>query len=187
MSTPSGRRDRDDTRMFEELFLNHWQSIRVFFIVRRFSVEQAEDLAQETFARAWRGIGQLEDEEAKEGWLYQIAKNIYKNHLRHRDAGKRKGRELPLDDGEGNFFDIPDPEVDPLSGVLEGERANWLRAAIESLPKKMKRVVLLKLDGQSYGEIAALMLVSEETVRAHLFQARRRLRDILIDPAEAVH
>ena len=51
----------------------------------------------------------------------------------------------------------------------------------------MSRVVLLYLDGQSYGEIAALLLVSEETVRAHLFQARRRLREILIDPAEPVH
>ncbi|HEV7669773.1 MAG TPA: sigma-70 family RNA polymerase sigma factor [Thermoanaerobaculia bacterium] len=173
--------------MVEELFLNHWHSIRVFFIVRRFSTEEAEDLAQETFARVWRGIRQLEDEEAKEGWLYQIAKNIYKNHLRHRDAGKRKGRELPLDDREGSFFDLPDPEIDPLADLLEGERAHWLRAAIESLPKKMSRVVLLYLDGQSYGEIAALLLVSEETVRAHLFQARRRLRDILIDPAELVH
>lgn len=173
--------------MVEELFLNHWHSIRVFFIVRRFSTEEAEDLAQETFSRVWRGIRQLEDEEAKEGWLYQIAKNIYKNHLRHRDAGKRKGREIPLDDGEGNFFDLPDPQIDPLGDALEGERALWLRAAIESLPKKMSRVVLLYLDGQSYGEIATLLLVSEETVRAHLFQARRRLRDILTDPAEPVH
>ena len=119
--------------------------------------------------------------------MYQIAKNIYKNRLRHGDAGKRKGREIPLDDDEGNFFDLPDPTVDPLSDALEGERALWLRAAIESLPKKISRVVLLYLDGQSYGEIAALLLVSEETVRAHLFQARRRLRDILIDPVEPVH
>ncbi len=187
MVTKSIVRDRDDPRLFEDLFLNHWHSIRVFFIVRRLSTPEAEDLAQETFTRALRGIHQLEDLEAKEGWLYQIAKNIYKNHLRHRDAGKRRGREVSIDEDERPFFDVAAPEIDPLSDLLDDERARWLRAAIDSLPKKMGRVVLLYLDGQTYGEIAALLLVSEETVRAHLFQARKRLREILIDPAGPDH
>ncbi len=187
MVITSARPDRDVSPLFEELFLNHRHSIRVFFIVRRCTAEEAEDLAQETFTRAWRGIRQLDDLEAKEGWLYQIAKNIYKNHLRHRDAGKRKGREVAIDDTDAPSIELPDPEIDPLSDLLEGERAQWLRAAIDSLPKKMSRVVMLYLDGQSYGEIATLLLVSEETVRAHLFQARRRLREILVDPAGPVH
>ncbi len=184
MTRPPLFGDRDP--LLVDLFLNHWQSLRVFFLVRRFSAEEAEDLVQETFVRACQGIGQLEDPEARGGWLYQIAKNVYKNRLRHGSAGKRKGREVPVDDDE-SFFDLPDPSEDLLASALEGERALGLRAAIQSLPKKMGRVVLLYLDGQTYEEIAALLLVSEETVRAHLFQARRRLREILTDPQGSVH
>ncbi|HXU46717.1 MAG TPA: RNA polymerase sigma factor [Thermoanaerobaculia bacterium] len=176
----------DFTTLFEDLYLTHLRTLRVFFRIRGFSPAEAEDLAQETFVRAWKGIQQLEDPEAKEGWLYEIAKNIYKNRLRHGSARKREGRELSIDDTEASAFDLPDPVADPLGQALDGERSVRLRGALEGLSPQMRRSVLLYLEGHSYRDIGALMRVSEETVRAHLFQARRRLRFLLTELAMPV-
>jgi RNA polymerase sigma-70 factor (ECF subfamily) len=73
------------------------------------------------------------------------------------------------------------PERDPLRVILTEEETRLLWRAMEHLPPQMRQAVLLRIRDLKYREIAELMHVSIETVKAHLYQARQHLRDHLAD------
>jgi RNA polymerase sigma-70 factor (ECF subfamily) len=138
------------------------------------------DLTQETFLRAYRGIAKLRGDSDFGFWLFHIAHNIWRNELRTRSADKRQGFEVPLNNDSPSSPDMASspasPELDPLSELLHGESAERLRKALDTLPPQMRRCVLLRVHQDlKYREIAALMGVSIETVKSHLYQARQQL------------
>lgn len=158
-----------------------------FFLRYRFSTEEAQDLTQETFFRVFRGIGTFRRESRFERWLFEIAGNVYRNELRRRGAVKREGRDEPLDIvmERDPVSDRPVPTSprsgsDPLAEVLEKERLEELRRALEAMPPQMRRCLFLRIEqGLKYREIAVVMKISIDTVKAHLHQARQRLKEEL--------
>lgn len=174
---------------FEKLFRDYYRPVFYFFRKRGCPVEESHDLAQETFLRAYRGRGSLRDEDSRSAWLFQIAANIFRNEIRSRSTRKREGHEVPLDAAGERPAEALEQEDralrsagGALGGILAGERSQQLREALEELPPQMKRCVLLRVDqDMRYREIAELMRVSIDTVKAHLFQARQQLRVKLSD------
>jgi RNA polymerase sigma-70 factor, ECF subfamily len=169
----------------DKLFRDYYRPVFYFFRKRGFPAEESHDLAQETFLRAYRGLDGLRADACRAAWLFQIAANLYRNEIRSRSARKREGREVPLDAAGEHRAEAVEPEDPalssagggPLGGVLAGERQQQLREALEELPPQMKRCVLLRVDqDMRYREIAEVMRVSIDTVKAHLFQARQQLR-----------
>ncbi len=183
-----GTPDRDLT--FRKVFEEYYGSVYHFFAKRDFSAEDCYDFTQETFLRAYKGIARFRYEAQLKTWIFRIATNIWHNDIRYRDAGKRQGTEISWEDTVGK-----DPSADygasrlgwsrnrdPLEDVLAREQTRLLQEALEELPPGMRRSFILRIhEGRKYDEIAVLLNVKPETVRAQLFQARRRLQEKLGD------
>lgn len=182
---------RDVDANSERLFRLHVKRIHSFFQQRGFSKDEAEDLTQDVFFRVFKGIASFRLESGFKTWLFEIADHVYQNELRRRGAGKRRGWETSIDSGgqdeEGNPAALEPPPSEPraLKDVLEREQAEALSRAIKELPDQMRTCFLLRYDqGRKYKEIAALMKISIDTVKAHLFQAKKRLKLELSDPED---
>jgi len=134
----------------------------------------AEDAAQETFIKAYRGLKQFRGECAFYTWLYRIAINSAKNALRVRDRD-RVGNTLDLQDARWaaehatRLQELETPEAltfaDDICGIVN--------AALEALPEALRTAVMLReIDHLSYEEIAAAMATPVGTVRSRVFRAR---------------
>lgn len=181
--------DRHDE--FAEFFEELAPAVAYFFSRRGFSSEDCRDLTQETFLKAYRGFSGFRDEAQVKTWLLRIAANVWKNALRERGAVKRSAaKTVSLEELQTVARPLArvvaaaggGPEADPLDGVIRSEESRVLREAVETLPDRMRRCVVLRIErGLKYREIAAIMSVSVDTVKTQLHQARQRLKDDLGD------
>ena len=136
--------------------------------------EEALDAAQEVFLKAYRKIHTFKSESSIYTWLYRIMVNHCKDRLRSR----KRTNALSLDawNEDGQTFEIPDNSDDPAQTTILSEREKIVRDAIDALPDKHKKVLLLReLGGLSYKEISDVMKCREGTVMSRLFHARRML------------
>jgi RNA polymerase sigma-70 factor (ECF subfamily) len=168
---------------FYWLFERHYAQIIRFFRRKGFDPEDCRDLTQETFVSVYKGVGELRQDEQFESWLFAIAHNVWCSLIEKRSAQKRSAAILSLDaggetDGRLTLVErIPDDSVNPLGIALERERLEKLREAMRHLPQQMNRCVQLRVvHDLSHVEIARLMGISVNTVKAHLHQARNALR-----------
>ena len=168
----------DREASFRELVDSYYRPVRFYFAKRGFSPEDARDLTQETFFGVYRGLTRFRREARFDTWLYQIAANTCRKALRDRHAQKRA-----IDTGAKSMTDLhrevaQDGETgDPGAGLLRAEDRELLRRAIDSLPVKNRACLAMRVYQElSYQEIAVAMRLSVETVKAHLYQARQRLK-----------
>jgi RNA polymerase sigma-70 factor (ECF subfamily) len=142
--------------------------------------EEARDLVQETFIRAWRHLDQYDRRFRFSTWLFRIAHNIAIDHLRRR---RQPTMSLELgedDEGEGLRLDPADPRRGPLGELANRELAEALAREIEHLPPSYRELVTLRhLVGLSYNEIAELKELPLGTVKNKLFRAHSVLREAL--------
>ena len=166
------------------LYKLHARGVRNFIARKGFAPEDARDLTQDVFLRVFRSLDSFRFESRFETWLFEIADHVCQNELRRRGTVKRKRMEISLETG-GPAGDAEEPEpVEPppapptaLSDLLEEERAKALSEAIRELPEQMRTCFRHRYcHGRSYEEIAVLMRVSINTVKAHLHQAKKRLK-----------
>ena len=133
----------------------------------------AEDLAQDAFVKAFRSIGRFKAGQPFGPWIYRIVMNLSLDLLKHR---KRFPSEVLTDD---NFATRRDRADLP---ALSNELAMRIDAAIQALPEMQRIVARMYLVEQfDHAEIAAMMGLSEGTVRSHLSLGRRKLQERLSD------
>ena len=167
---------RGDERAFELLVLKYQQ--RIFALINRYvrDPDEVQDVAQETFIKAWNALPRFRGESAFYTWLYRIAVNTAKNHL------VSKGRRPPGSDvdaseaeqypGADQLRDIGTPESQALSEELR----TVIGQTIEGLPEELRRAVTLReFEGLSYEDIAAIMECPVGTVRSRIFRAREAI------------
>lgn len=188
----------DPDGAFHKIYDHYYRPVWRFFRRRGFPRQQCGDLTQDTFLRVYQGMDGFRGEARFETWLFRIAMNTYRKSLRYQSADKRSGNEVPLEEPEGGIrgevetADAPDLPTasapgEPLDDLLERERRGALRTAMADLPDQMRRCAVLRIyQGLAYREIAVVMQVSIETVKAHLFQARKRLTAALAQHFEDV-
>jgi RNA polymerase sigma factor (sigma-70 family) len=171
------------SELFDQLFLHYYRSVVYFFARRGVPPDECPDLTQETFLRVYKGMHRLRDGDAAKSFLFTTAVNLWRNEIRNRSATKRKGTEVPLDEavsptGRGPVAG-PSP-ASPEGEALSREREQLLRDALQQLPPRMRRCVLMRLNQDlKYREIAVVLQISVDTVKAQLHQARRRLEELL--------
>lgn len=171
---------------FHLLFDRHHARILRFFRRKGFDPEDCRDLTQETFVSVYKGLKALRQEEQFESWLFAIAHNVWCSLIESRTAQKRSVKLLSLE-GESESDDRPsiaarlaDGSADPLTIALDKEKLEKLREALQHLPQQMRRCAQLSVVHElTYVEVAALMGISVNTVKAHLHQARKALREKL--------
>jgi RNA polymerase sigma-70 factor, ECF subfamily len=161
--------DEDLEREFEaRLVESSTLAYRVAFGVLRHR-EDAEDVAQDAFAKAYRSFHQLRDRARFRAWLVRMTWRMALD--RQRANRRRASRELVVD---------ADPPTGEGDSILARERAERLWAAIDALPEKLRLVVVLAgIEGHDMKEVAALLDVPEGTVKSRLFVARKQLRERL--------
>jgi len=150
--------------------------------------EDARDLTQDVFLHVYKGMAGLRQQAQFQSWLYTIAGNVYKNELERLGAKKRAAIHVPLQeespsDGETRpqAVNAVDPRPRPMEALLEKEKLERLREALTELPEQMQRCVRLRVaKDKPYQEIADLLGISINTVKAHLRQARIALREKLL-------
>lgn len=160
-----------DTREVEEVYQSF--SGAIFALYRRlgYSIEECEDLTQEVFVRIQKNIRTFRGE-GLAGWVMTIARNLHRETVRRQDAIRRAHRPLPLDDADGIGV-----EPQQQRSAEKAERRRWLREKINGLPAEERQCLwLASFQGYTYGEMAELIGVSENSVRERLRKARRSLR-----------
>ena len=131
--------------------------------------EDADDVAQEVFLRAYRAIGRFRGESAFSTWLYRIAVNAC---LNFRSARRPTAMEVPEA--------IPDPRPSAQSHVERNERSRQVRDAVSRLPEKQRATVILKVyHDLTHEEVAGILGATVGTVKANLFHALANLKKTL--------
>ena len=183
----------DREAVYRQLFDRHYRGVFYFFARRGFDTEECRDLAQETFLRVYRGLDQYRSEATYGTWIRSIMRNLWLNRIRDTQARKRQASEVSLElayDGAQvpagqDALGRPE-EPNPEEQLLDAEQRARLRAAIQTLPPQARRCQLLQLEGLKYREIAAVLGISIQAVRSHLFQARQRLEQSLSQTPESL-
>lgn len=154
-----------------------------YFAYRNFQTK-AEDLCQEVLLKIHEGIHGFAGRSRFSCWVYKIAHNVLANERRSLDAEMRRGREVSLcpaeEDPPGYAPVLPDKGPSPFDVAAAHELLERLHAALEDLPPQMRRCFYLRVyQGLRFREVADVMHVTIDTVKAQLAEARKRLRPIL--------
>ncbi|MBP1649098.1 MAG: polymerase, sigma-24 subunit, subfamily [Bacteroidetes bacterium] len=162
-------------RAFTELMRRYQQ--RIYWAARRIvgTHEDADDIAQEAFVKAYTALGDFRGESSFYTWLYRIAINLSLNAIRKRQLVNY----LRENDTIGRFF--PSTE-DPSRQVEFKETQSRLQEAIARLPEKQRAVFVMRYyDEMSYEEISEVMKTSVGGLKANYFHALRKVREYMTD------
>lgn len=183
------RVQRGDSAAFD-LLVRKYQN-RVVALIGRYIHDWSEcqDVAQETFLRAYRALGNFRGDAQFSTWLHRIAVNTAKNHL---VAHKRRppGEDIDIEDAEQfeSALRLRDNDT-PERELMRQEMEQTVMSAVEALPEELRAAITLReVDGMSYEEIAQHMQCPIGTVRSRIFRARdaidARLRPLMDAPRE---
>lgn len=149
--------------------------------------EQAKDVVQEAFLKAYRSLGRFEGRSSFYTWFYRVVMNLCIDAKRRQSPGRMvewdetRALETPV----GTGLDAVDPEHQQASGpegdLERAELREAIRSAIAELPDDARQTLLLReIDGLSYSEIAKSLGIPKGTVMSRLHHARRRVRELLV-------
>ena len=170
-----------DQKAFELLVIKYQRRIQRLIGRMVRDVDLVEDIAQETFIRAYRALAQFRGEAQFYTWLYRIAVNTAKKALMELKRNPTVS--------EKSFKSDDDDETSPLENeltssetpesVLAGkEIAHMVNAAMEALPEELRQAITLReIEGLSYEEIAEAMSCPIGTVRSRIFRAREAISE----------
>jgi RNA polymerase sigma-70 factor, ECF subfamily len=160
---------RGDTQAFDQLVGRYQRDVYRLCFRYVNNHQDANDLAQETFLKAFRAIGRFRGDSAFSTWLYRIAVNTC---LTFRAARKPEGSEVS--------DALPDLRPGALDRVIDLERSRQVRNAVAHLPAKQRATVILKVYHElSHEDVARALGSSVGTVKANLFHALANLKKLL--------
>ena len=137
------------------------------------NVEDAADITQETFFRAFKNLSNYCQDKPIFPWLYQITKNLCLNTLKKRNRESEKDTDFCL---------YPSAFLGPEEAYEREFSSNSLRKAVNALPLNFREILVLKeFDGFCYEEISQILEIPIGTVMSRLFYARQKLKDLLQD------
>jgi len=170
------RVQRGDSTAFDALVRKYQH--RIIGLIGRYIPDWSEcqDVAQETFLRAYRALGNFRGDAQFYTWLHRIAVNTAKNHL---VAQNRRPPTDDIDVGDAEQFDtgirLRNNDT-PEHELLRQEIERTVMRVVDALPEELRSAISLReVEGLSYGEIAARMGCPIGTVRSRIFRAREAI------------
>lgn len=166
---------RGDHEAFEPIVRHCEQRVFALLYALTGSVEDARDLTQDTFIRAWRRLDQYDPERAFAPWVLTIARNLYRDHMRR--ARETRSVEVMLDAGS---LTLRDHGAGTDHHAIREETRTLIWNALNRLDDTARELLVLKdISGLSYAELSQMMRIPEGTVASRVFYARDALRRLL--------
>jgi RNA polymerase sigma-70 factor (ECF subfamily) len=174
----------DDLSAFEQLVTRYQNKIMGYAARMLSDHSEAEDVAQETFIKAYRSLDSFRGESLFSTWIYRIATNLCIDRLRKKKRRPQQAYSLdePLDhEEEKGTREVPDFSTEPMQNLEREELRRRVREMMAEMPEKQRAVlVMCDMQGMAYEDIARVLNVPIGTVKSRLFHARadlgRRLR-----------
>jgi len=184
------RCQKGDSGAFDELVTRY--RTRVFGMVYNMvhNEQDAWDLAQDSFLKAWKSIGRFRGKSSFYTWLYRIVMNVTIDWVRKKQI---KGTGAEFDDAiqlreiDPASKTVPKPDALPSENMERGEIRGQIDRAIAQLSPEHRAVILMKeIEDMQYNEIAEALGCSIGTVMSRLFYARKKLQNLLKDVYENI-
>jgi len=145
-------------------------------MARAVGEQEADDLTQEVFLKAFRGLGRFRGDAPPRAWLASIADNAVKN--RYRSLGRFRRIFSPTDPDDA---DASTPAAGPEENASSGESRRFVAEALKAIPSEFRMPVILRdLEEWSYEEIAVSLALPVGTVKSRIARGRGQLRTILL-------
>jgi RNA polymerase sigma-70 factor (ECF subfamily) len=166
-----------DQKAYKALFEMYKQAIFHIAVKIVRNPEEANDLVQETFIKAFGSLKTFDHNYRFSTWLYKIAANCSIDYLRKRKIDSMS-LDKPIATKDGDVqMEIPDNTHNPEKDLRSHEQSIGIEDAIDSLPDKYREVIVLRhKEDKPYEEIASLLNVPVGTVKARIFRARELLK-----------
>jgi RNA polymerase sigma-70 factor (ECF subfamily) len=165
------RAQAGDRKAFSELVRRHQDRVYRYLLRMLGSREDALELTQDAFVKAWQALPQWQPEAQFRTWLFRIANNTALDALRRRKLVEF----VPLEDS----FDAPGSEPDPERQAQATQEVRLLEASLKRLAPEHRDILLLReVEEMSYEEIGRVLSLSEGTVKSRLARARAALIEI---------
>ena len=144
--------------------------------------EDAADMTQEAFIKAYNSIAAFRGDSKFSVWLYRIVSNVCLDFIRARNRRPTVSLSAEDDDGEETQLDITDESQSPEVLLERGLTRDAVRRGLNTLPPDFRQILLLReIQGLSYEEIARALGLEAGTVKSRIFRARKRLCAFLIE------
>jgi RNA polymerase sigma factor (sigma-70 family) len=158
-----------DTAAFEQIVLRYQAMVCAITYSATGRVETSEELAQETFLRAWQKLIQLQDLNKFRSWLCSIARNLIRDYLLHKSRQPIQSADLTQ---------LPADKTTPFDHLIKQEEEMILSQALMQIPEEFREsLVLYYRQGQSIKEVAESLDIPEATVRTRMHRGRQMLKD----------
>ncbi len=148
--------------------------------------DDAEDLTQEAYLRAYRSFGTYNRQLPFESWFFRILSNLFIDLMRRKPKQKPLSLDQPVGDDESDdnlLLQIPDENANPERNLMDSVMDERLQQALGTLPEAFRTAVMLcDVEGKSYEEIALAMGSSIGTVRSRIHRGRTMLRRLMNSP-----
>jgi RNA polymerase sigma-70 factor (ECF subfamily) len=172
------RAKKGDTRAFGTLVERYQRRVIGVAMAVVHNQEDALELAQETFVRAFQSVGKFESRSSFSTWLYRIAANIAIDFRRR----ERRHPTMRGEEAENEILRLPSKLGDSFKEAQRSEMSRRIRDALAELTQEHRAAILLReVEGLSYDEISEVMQCPRGTVMSRLHYARNHLREILKD------
>lgn len=171
-----------DSRAFSVLVERYQRRVTGVAMAVVHNQDDAMELAQETFVRAYSNLSKFESRSSFSTWLYRIAANLAI------DFRRREGRHIVLrgEEAENEFSRLPSNTGDSYSETRRNEVRQRINVALKELTPEHRAVILLReVEGLSYDEISEVLQCPRGTVMSRLHYARTHLREVLKDLNES--
>jgi len=164
-----------------DLMDRHAQAVFRFLCRMLGNEDDANDLAQDTFLRAYRARGSYRPEQRFRTWLFTIAANLARNQLRWRSRHPNVSLDAESETAEQTLGDtLPSSNATPDQATVATERDEAVRAAVQDLPDGMREaIVLCEWEEMAVAEAAAVLQSTPKAVESRLYRARKLLRERL--------
>ena len=171
-----------NTQVFSQLIDNYKNMVYNLAYRMSNSSQEAEDISQEAFLRAYQSLAHFNPSYKFSTWLYQITLNIIRDKFKKKELNY-VSLDTPIETDDSEFYPQPaNLTNNPERIIAQKEDARAIQKAILSLPLKYREVIVLRhLQDLSYIEIANILKLPTGTVKVHLYRAREQLRKILVD------
>ena len=164
-----------DTAAFAGLVNMHGTLVYNLALRTLSDAQEAEDVAQETFVRAWKALPRFRADSRLSTWLYRIVTNLCYNRL------PQLKRELAALDPDLEI-ELPDERQGVEEGLLSAELIEQVNTAVNQLPESYRLLISLRhMQGLSYAEIAGVTNLSLGSVKTGIYRARQQLRAMLAE------